>query len=139
MPARTRAGSRNARCLQRNLAQSEVNAVKDEITPERRDEICQALAERVASFGLITPAIFFLEMHRPLSFVGSQLMHFFSPIVGVFFETFEDYAFFFEQRENVDLLVKKLEELSRKQDEEEKAIRARLKERRAARKKKAAN
>jgi len=66
-------------------------------------------------------------------------MHFFSPIVGVFFETFEDYAFFFEQRENVDLLVKKLEELSRKQDEEEKAIRARLKERRAARKKKAAN
>lgn len=108
--------------------------MKDSITPERRDEICQALAERVAQFGLITPALLFLEMHRPVSFLGSQLMHFFSPIVGVFFDTFEDYAFFFEDRTNVDLLMRKLEEVAKRQDEEEDAARARAKTERRKRK-----
>ncbi|HAI20596.1 MAG TPA: hypothetical protein DCM14_01630 [Clostridiales bacterium UBA8153] len=107
---------------------------KDPLTPERRDEICQAIAERVAHFGMITPAIIFLEMHRPISFLGSQAMHFFSPIVGVFFSSFEEYAFFFEDRGNIDRLVQKLEELARKQDEEERALRERNKADRQKRK-----
>lgn len=107
---------------------------KDPLTPERRDEICQAMAERVAQFGMITPAIIFLEMHRPISFLGSQAMHFFSPIVGVFFNNFEEYAFFFEDRTNVDRLVQKLEELARKQDEEERVIKERFKADRQKRK-----
>jgi hypothetical protein len=40
------------------------------------------LAEEVKSRRLTTPAIFFLEMTRPLNFVGSQAMVFFGPIIS---------------------------------------------------------
>ena len=101
--------------------------MKYEITPERRDEVCEILATRIARYGMIVPAIFFLEMNRPISFLGSQAMHFISPMVGVFVETFEDYAFFFEDRDNLDMLINRLEELGQEQEEEEKARKARLK------------
>ena len=101
--------------------------MKYEITPERRDEICEILAQRVAKLGMVVPAIFFLEMNRPVSFLGSQAMHFFSPMVGVFVNTFEDYAFFFEDRDNLEMLIKRLEELAEEQNDEEKVRKARLK------------
>ena len=45
------------------------------------------LAEEVKSRRLTTPAIFFLEMTRPLNFVGSQAMVFFGPIISAFVKT----------------------------------------------------
>ena len=40
------------------------------------------LAEEVKARSMTTPAIFFLEMMRPLNFVGSQAMIFFGPIIS---------------------------------------------------------
>ena len=54
------------------------------IDEKRRDEIIEAIANRVKQFGMTVPAIFFLEMNKPLSYIGGQAMHFFAPIVGVF-------------------------------------------------------
>ena len=82
---------------------------RDPIDDERRDEIIEAMANQIVRFGMTVPAIFFLEMSKPLSFIGGQAMHFFAPIVGVFFDTFEDYAFFFDNRDNVELLIQRLE------------------------------
>jgi len=90
----------------------------DGITPERRDQLVEAMARRIAQFGMITPAIFFLEMNKPISFIGSQAMHFFSPIVSVLFQNFQEYAYFFEDRENVERLIVRLEEISREEEEE---------------------
>ena len=45
------------------------------------------LAQEVKSRRLTTPAIFFLEMMRPLNFVGSQAMVFFGPIISAFVKT----------------------------------------------------
>ncbi|MFY9471354.1 MAG: hypothetical protein WAQ54_05070, partial [Bacillota bacterium] len=39
-------------------------------------------------------------------------------IVGVFFETFEDYAYFFDDRKNVELLIQRLEAIAMEEEEE---------------------
>lgn len=88
------------------------------IDEKRRDEIIEAIAKKIQQFGMLVPAIFFLEMNKPLSYIGGQAMHFFAPIVGVFFNTFEDYAYFFDNRENVELLIQRLESLAREEDEQ---------------------
>lgn len=91
------------------------------IDESRRDEIIEAIAARIVQFGMTVPAIFFLEMNKPLSYFGGQAMHFFAPIVGVFFETFEDYAYFFDQRDNVELLIQRLELAAMEEEAERKA------------------
>lgn len=88
------------------------------IDQKRRDEIIEAIAKRIEQFGMLVPSIFFLEMNKPLSYIGGQAMHFFAPIVGVFFNTFEDYAYFFDDRKNIELLIQKLEGLSDREEEE---------------------
>lgn len=87
------------------------------IDDKRRDELLDAMAERIKQFGMVVPAIFFLEMNKPLSYIGGQTMHFFSPIVGVLFPTFEDYAFFFDDRDNVELLIQRLEGIAQEEEE----------------------
>ncbi len=91
------------------------------IDEARRDEIIEAIAARIVQFGMTVPAIFFIEMNKPLSYFGGQAMHFFAPIVGVFFETFEDYAYFFDQRDNVELLIQRLELAAMEEEAERKA------------------
>ena len=93
------------------------------IDSKKRDEMIEAMAKRVQQFGMLVPAIFFLEMNKPLSYIGAQAMHFFSPIVGVLFPTFEDYAFFLEDRHNVELLIQKLEGLSEQEEEAQRQAR----------------
>lgn len=93
------------------------------IDERRRDELVEVIARRVKQFGLVVPAIFFLEMNKPLSYIGSQAMHFFAPIVGAFFNTFDDYAYFFEDRRNVELLIQKLEAIAAEEQEEQRRAR----------------
>ncbi len=87
------------------------------IDEKRRDVIVDAIAKKVQQYGMLVPAIFFLEMNKPLSYIGGQAMHFFAPIAGVLFSTFEDYAYFFEDRKNVELLIQRLEQLSAEEEE----------------------
>jgi len=72
---------------------------------------------------MITPAVFFLEMNKPLSYIGSQAMHFFSPLVSVVFTSFDEFAYFFEDRQNLERLIVRLEELSIEQDQKAKEAR----------------
>jgi cell shape-determining protein MreC len=104
------------------------------IDEKRRDEIIEAIANRVKQFGMTVPAIFFLEMNKPLSYIGGQAMHFFAPIIGVFFNTFEDYAYFFDQRENLELLIQRLEAIAADEEDERKKQKALKKEARKAKK-----
>ena len=45
------------------------------------------LANKIVELKLITPSIFFLEMVKPLNFIGSQTMVFFGPIISAFVKT----------------------------------------------------
>ncbi|HHY12437.1 MAG TPA: hypothetical protein GX529_07390 [Firmicutes bacterium] len=100
---------------------------REPIDEKRRDELLDAIAKKIKQYGLAVPAIFFLEMNKPFSYIGGQAMHFFAPVVGVFFETFEDYAYFFDDRQNVELLIQRIEAIAM-EEEEEKRQRKALKE-----------
>ena len=60
---------------------------------------------------MTVPAIFFLESVKPLSFVGSQALHFFEPMVRAFFnvQDYERFALMMERRENLEALLVKIE------------------------------
>lgn len=75
---------------------------------------------------MTVPAILFLESVKPLSFVGSQALYFFEPMVRALFSVpeYEQFAALVERRENIELLLVKIEareEAVRQSDREQKA------------------
>ncbi len=85
-----------------------------ELTPERRDEIIDKVAEQIVKRGLETPAILFLEMNKPVSFIASQGMVALSPFVAPFvgFDKVRLASRLFESRDNVELLERRIEDLA---------------------------
>jgi hypothetical protein len=85
---------------------------------------------------MTVPAIFFLESVKPLSFVGSQALHFFEPMVNAFFQVrdYERFAVMMERRENLEALLVRIEARDDAARHEEKAARDRERDERAARK-----
>ncbi|MFQ6614005.1 MAG: hypothetical protein ACE5D1_04100 [Fidelibacterota bacterium] len=81
-------------------------------TPE--DELfLTRIAARIHSTGLVTPAVFFLEMVKPLALVGSHAMIFFGPIVNAFIQADGYYRAteLFEEPDNVEFLISEIERL----------------------------
>ena len=75
------------------------------------DKICHEVVRR----GMTTPAITFLEMARPLNYLGSQTMQFFMPVVSALPNSDEVQTFvnFLERRDAIDTLIDKIEQLDR--------------------------
>ncbi len=88
---------------------------------------------------MTVPAILFLESVKPLSFVGSQALYFFEPMVRALFSVpeYERFAAIVERRENIERLLVKIEarEDTARQVEREQKARKRA-ERDAARQRK---
>jgi len=84
-----------------------------DISTERREEILTKIAQKVVDLRLTPVAIVVLESSKPISFVGSQLMVFFQPIVtAVFpFHQYDEVAALLEDRTNVEALIQKIEKL----------------------------
>ena len=83
-----------------------------EPTDEQRDvadRLCMAIVRR----HMTAPALVFLEMARPLSFVGAQTLHFFMPFLSLLADTQAPahFATFLEQRGAIDYLCRRLERL----------------------------
>jgi hypothetical protein len=71
----------------------------------------ERVADKVVSWRLTVPAIVFLESTKPLSFVASQALVFFDPIVRSLF-SWKDYERFYtmlEDRKNIELLIQEIE------------------------------
>ena len=74
-----------------------------------------ALLERVAAVvverGMATPAILFLESVGPMNFLGSQALHFFTPLLEVIFpqRDVERVALLLERRDTLSRLVAMIE------------------------------
>lgn len=100
-----------------------------DITPERRDEIIEWAAQQIHKRGLTTPAVFFIEMNRPLSYVGGQAAHFFSPFVNAIFDSqlATEVGHLMSDRKNIDRLIDRLEELTREQEVAERKARKKAK------------
>lgn len=69
------------------------------------------IAREVLRRRLEVPAIFLLEGTKPLAFVGSQLMHFFSPVVGAFTGRpgWDAMARLLEKRGAAEALIRRIE------------------------------
>jgi hypothetical protein len=81
-----------------------------------RDTILTKIAESVVKRGMQTPAVWFLEVHKPLAPLGSQLAVALSPFIAVWLA---DGAFDLQKcfqilrdTKNIDLLVKMIEDRS---------------------------
>lgn len=73
------------------------------------------LAKRIQKSGFVTPAIFFLEMTKPLALLGSHAMVFFGPIINSFIKADGYYraAELFEEPDTVEFLLNEIERLDK--------------------------
>jgi len=78
-------------------------------------EFLEILAKKIHNSGLITPAVFFLEMTKPLSLMGSHALVFLGPIINAFVQSENYYrqVEVFEKPENIELLLKMIEKLDK--------------------------
>jgi len=80
---------------------------------DRRDQLVEDLARRLDSWRLTTPAIAFLETHRPLNFIASQTLLALQPLLMLFLGdvSIEEYATLLEDSDSVQRVICRLEEL----------------------------
>lgn len=79
------------------------------------------LAGWIAERRMATPAVLFLESVKPMSFVGSQAMVFFEPVVKAFVtgHGYTRFATLMERRENMEIFLQRIEAADRIQQERE--------------------
>jgi hypothetical protein len=79
-----------------------------------RDALIEKFAQAVARRGLTTPALVFLELHKPLTFLAGQSLiagsGFLAPLFGP--QNVQKVAKLVESRENVERLIERLETLA---------------------------
>ena len=94
--------------------------MKNQIIPPEQSErsiqdqeFIDRIAQRIYDSGFVTPAVFALEMVKPLALLGSHTMIFFGPIVSAFIKADGYYraAELFEEPRNVELLITQVEQL----------------------------
>ena len=76
-------------------------------------QLISNLAEKIVKHGMAVPAIFFLEMVKYMSFIGSQLMVFFGPVITVFIqsESYYKITHLLEERQNIEFLMLEIERI----------------------------
>ncbi|MCB0345255.1 MAG: hypothetical protein KDD66_09050 [Bdellovibrionales bacterium] len=81
--------------------------------PDSRERIAR-IASRIVESGLETPAVFFLELHRPLGAVFYNTALLFTPAVAPLFgiDRVKTLQHLFAEPENIDLLLKLIEQYS---------------------------
>lgn len=88
------------------------------LTEERRNEVIDSIAQKIVGRHLQTPAVLFLDMHKPLSFIASQSVLVAMPLLGMLFgaQSIADLSKFLAERENIEALIARIEDMSAAQD-----------------------
>ena len=75
----------------------------------------EKIAKKIHQHGMVTPAVFFLEMTKPLALLGSHFLVFFGPIINSFIQAENYYRTVqvFEEPKNVETLLKLIERLDK--------------------------
>lgn len=85
-----------------------------ELTDEQEERLIGSIAKLVVDKGLETPAIMFLEVAKPLSFIASQLaIVALGPLQWLFELEAPKYTGLFMKKENVGRIIERIEELSK--------------------------
>ena len=85
-----------------------------EPTPSQRrvvDAVCREIVKR----HLTTPVLLFLELGRPMNFVGAHCLHFFQPVLSLLKDArqIREFAYYLERRGSVEYICRRIEELER--------------------------
>jgi hypothetical protein len=70
----------------------------------------ERMALRLEAAGLSAPAIAFLEVNRPLAFLGSQMLLVAQPLLSPFLPSLDGWIEILEDRGSVERLVRRLEQ-----------------------------
>ena len=82
------------------------------LTPEEREALVDRVAEAVVRRGLQTPAVFALEIHRPVSFVASQGLIVLGPLLGPLLglERMQNASRLLREPDGIEALIRRIEE-----------------------------
>lgn len=85
-----------------------------EVTVEQRDAIIESYAQKIVNRGMEIPAVMLLEVTKPVSFILSQATLVAGPVLYPFFglDRVERFAGFLNSRANVELLIRRIEQLA---------------------------
>ncbi len=85
------------------------------LSAQRREELIDHFAQRVAQGGMTAPAILFLEAYKPLSFLGAQLLWFSEPFLNVLIRPADlhDFTMLIQDEAGTEALIERLESLHR--------------------------
>ena len=100
-----------------------------EFSPEQRDKMLEDVAQRIARAGMATPAMIFLESNKPFSRIAGNALHIVSPAIGVFLPNIDAYGALLQDRENVEMLISRLQEIEEERGQQQRALRAERKSR----------
>jgi hypothetical protein len=77
-----------------------------------KEQLIEQLAQRIHHWRMAQPALFVLEVTKPLSFLASQGLLLCEPVLGLFFgePRVSQYASFLEDRTGVESLIARLEQ-----------------------------
>ena len=87
----------------------------DLLLAEDDKRFLEKIAKKIHQHGMVTPAVFFLEMTKPLALLGSHFLVFFGPIINSFIQAENYYRTVqvFEEPKNVETLLKLIERLDK--------------------------
>jgi hypothetical protein len=92
---------------------------KDTVIPEKEMEMIDKFAHWIVDSELEAPSLTLLHMIRPLARIGGDLAYFY---LGAFIPLLDNYGYdfldTFEKKENIELLMQKVDRLSIKRDKE---------------------
>ena len=92
------------------------NFEPNELVLTKDDELfLEKIAKKIHQHGMVTPAVFFLEMTKPLALLGSHFLVFFGPIINSFIQAENYYRTVqvFEEPKNVEILLEIIERLDK--------------------------
>ncbi len=80
---------------------------------QRRQQLIDGVASRISALELTAPAILFLEMNKPLAFLGAQFLLVSQPFLNIGLKDgdLRDFACLLEDRRGVDDLIGRLESI----------------------------
>ncbi len=98
-------------CVHASPAPGDSAAMDAPLSPARRDELIEMIARRLHAWNLNAPAILFLQLQLPLTFLNSQLLLAMEPFVGLVMgdRLACELAFLWEEPENIERLIARLE------------------------------
>ncbi len=85
-----------------------------ELSADEANWLVERIAHQVVKRGLAVPTTLLLEMHAPIHMLGSSAVAVLMPVLGPVFgpEQINRYRLFLEKRENIEMLVDRIQQLA---------------------------